>query len=287
MDGRVPPRPCQNPSPGPRLEYGHAEQGTLPRALRTMRPSRGGHEGPLGQRHQDSAGRSMEEHGTPGVPKSHVAPGAKMPPNASPKIHTTRPQPALAAPPNRDQRPRGATMSQRPRPSWIQTADDAARIGWLDQMLTPELDDVLDPLRAMRRPRAGARSTGAPGAWPIAAAGVRRGSRGRRSRCAGPSGAAASGVDVGRDDPGWSLPEPWSLPVPQMVRMMLKAMAQTAPMRNTTRSWWSSSVWNAETMTVLPFCGAPPIPGMRGQPSPRQLVFDPQCTARRIARCRR
>src|ERR1700723_4460573 len=62
-----------------------------------------------------------------------------MPPKDSPKIQTTRPQPALAAPPNRDQRPRGATMSQRPRPSWIQTADDAAWIGWLDQMLTPEL----------------------------------------------------------------------------------------------------------------------------------------------------
>ena len=71
------------------------------------------------------------------MPKSHVAPGARMPPSASPKTHTTSAQPALAAPPSRDQRPLGATRSQRPSPIWIQTADEAAWIGWLDQMLTP------------------------------------------------------------------------------------------------------------------------------------------------------
>ena len=49
-----------------------------------------------------------------------------MPPNASPKIHTTRPQPTLAIPPSRDHLPRGATSNQRPSPTWIQTVADAA-----------------------------------------------------------------------------------------------------------------------------------------------------------------
>ncbi len=52
-----------------------------------------------------------------------------MPPNASPKIHTTRPQPTLASPPSLDQGPRAAVSSQIPIPTWIQTAAAAALTG--------------------------------------------------------------------------------------------------------------------------------------------------------------
>ena len=82
---------------------------------------------------------AIEEHRT-GAPKSQVAPGAKMPPKASPKTHTSEaPARRWPAPPRRDQRPRGATSSQMPSPSWIQTVAAAAWIGWLDQMVTPLL----------------------------------------------------------------------------------------------------------------------------------------------------
>ena len=60
-----------------------------------------------------------------------------MPPNASPKTHTSRPQPTLAAPARRDHRPRDAASSQSPSPSWIQTTAEAAWMGWLDQMVAP------------------------------------------------------------------------------------------------------------------------------------------------------
>ena len=62
-----------------------------------------------------------------------------MAPKASPNTHTTRPQPTLAKPASRDQRPRGATSSQIPMPSWIHTAAAAASTGWSDQMVTPLL----------------------------------------------------------------------------------------------------------------------------------------------------
>src|SRR5215469_10532794 len=56
-----------------------------------------------------------------------------MPPNASPKVHTTSPQPVLTSPATRDQRGLAADSSQTPIPSWIQTAPDAASTGWADQ----------------------------------------------------------------------------------------------------------------------------------------------------------
>ena len=68
-----------------------------------------------------------------------------MPPKASPKTHTTRPQPDEAKPPNRDHRPRGATSSHRPIPTWIHTVADAAWIGWFDQMVDAAVHEVLHP----------------------------------------------------------------------------------------------------------------------------------------------
>ena len=52
-----------------------------------------------------------------------------MPPKASPNTHTTRPQPTLASPASRDSGPRDATISQRPMPTWIHTAEAPACIG--------------------------------------------------------------------------------------------------------------------------------------------------------------
>ena len=65
----------------------------------------------------------------PGAPNSQVSPGAKIPPNDSPKTQTTRPQPTLASPASRDSRPRGAASIQMPIPTWIHTADAPACIG--------------------------------------------------------------------------------------------------------------------------------------------------------------
>ena len=65
----------------------------------------------------------------PGAPNIQVRPGAKMPPKASPKTQTTRPQPTLASPASRDSGPRAATISHRPIPTWIHTADAPACIG--------------------------------------------------------------------------------------------------------------------------------------------------------------
>ncbi len=63
------------------------------------------------------------------MPNSQLWPGAKIPPRLSPKTHTTAPQPADTTPAARDQSPRGATRSQSPIPTWIQTADAAAVTG--------------------------------------------------------------------------------------------------------------------------------------------------------------
>ena len=68
-----------------------------------------------------------------------MRPGAKIPPKPSPKIQTMIPQPALASPASRDQLPRGATISQMPRPTWIHTAEAGAAIGWLLQIVAPAL----------------------------------------------------------------------------------------------------------------------------------------------------
>ena len=58
----------------------------------------------------------------PGAPNSQVSPGAKIPPNDSPKAHTSRPQATLASPASRPEMPRGAASSHSPIPIWIHTA---------------------------------------------------------------------------------------------------------------------------------------------------------------------
>ena len=58
-------------------------------------------------------------------------PKPKMPPKASPKTQTTRPQPTLTTPANCDSRPRFAISSRTPMPTWIHTADAANRTGQL------------------------------------------------------------------------------------------------------------------------------------------------------------
>ena len=65
----------------------------------------------------------------PGAPNSQVRPGAKIPPNDSPKTHTTSPQPALASPARRDSGPWAEASIQMPMPTWIHTADAPACIG--------------------------------------------------------------------------------------------------------------------------------------------------------------
>ena len=53
-----------------------------------------------------------------------------MPPNDSPNTHTTSPHPTLASPAARDHQPRSATISHRPIPAWIHTAEAPAWTGW-------------------------------------------------------------------------------------------------------------------------------------------------------------
>ncbi len=65
----------------------------------------------------------------PGAPNSQVRPGAKIPPNDSPKTQTTSPQATLTSPASRDQGPRTAVSIQMPIPAWIQTAAAPACIG--------------------------------------------------------------------------------------------------------------------------------------------------------------
>ncbi len=78
----------------------------------------------------------VEEH-RPRRPEEPGRPGGEEPPKDSPNTHTSSPQPAPASPPRRDQRPRGATSSHRPRPTWIHTVAAAASTGWLFQIVTP------------------------------------------------------------------------------------------------------------------------------------------------------
>ncbi len=121
---RAPPLP--EPPAGPGLQDSHAHQeDTADREDDAAQA--GGGERPFGQRDQN-ARNAVEENG-PRRPEQPGRPGAKMPPNASPKTHTRSPQPALPSPASRDHRPRGATSNQSPSPTWIQTVADAAWIG--------------------------------------------------------------------------------------------------------------------------------------------------------------
>ena len=183
-----------------------------------------------------------------------------MPPKASPKTHTMSPQPALAKPASRDHRPRGATSSQRPSPSWIHTEAAAAWIGWSDPDVAPlftrcctqpgepaaggleharretERHGGLDLQQPVEDPEAAeADAENPPGGW------LRRRelwSRGERAR------------------PSVLSRRYW------MLLTTFQPMAHTAPTRRTTRSWWNSAAWNAETMTEFPACSERPMPGM-------------------------
>ena len=107
-----------------------------PPSASTMRPRRGGGEGTLGQRDQH-AGDAVEQHG-PGRPEEPGRPGGEdAAEGLAEDPHDESPAGAGQARPAATTGPRGATISQRPSPTWIQTAADAAWIGWLDQMLTP------------------------------------------------------------------------------------------------------------------------------------------------------
>ena len=66
----------------------------------------------------------------PGAPNSTVRPAPKIPPNASPNTQTIRPQAAPASPASRDGQPRTPKISHMPIPTWIQTAEAPAWIGW-------------------------------------------------------------------------------------------------------------------------------------------------------------
>ena len=87
-----------------------------------------------------SAGRPRSRTAAaPGAPNRNVRPGAKIPPKASPKTQTTRPQPALTSPASLDDQPAGAAISHAPMPSWIHTAAAPAWIGWNDQAVPAQL----------------------------------------------------------------------------------------------------------------------------------------------------
>ncbi len=62
-----------------------------------------------------------------------------MPPKASPKPQTISPHAALVAPANRDHRPKGATTSKSPIPTWIHTAAAAAVTGCSIHSVPPKL----------------------------------------------------------------------------------------------------------------------------------------------------
>ena len=59
-----------------------------------------------------------------------MRPGAKIAPNASPNDQTTSPQATLDNAASRSDQPRTAKISQSPMPTWIQTDDAAAAMGW-------------------------------------------------------------------------------------------------------------------------------------------------------------
>ena len=59
-----------------------------------------------------------------------MRPGAKIAPNASPNAQTISPQATLDSAASRTDQPRTAKISHRPMPTWIQTDDAAAAMGW-------------------------------------------------------------------------------------------------------------------------------------------------------------
>ena len=59
-----------------------------------------------------------------------MRPGAKIPPNASPNDQTISPHATLDSAASRTDQPRTAKISQSPMPTWIQTVDAAAAVGW-------------------------------------------------------------------------------------------------------------------------------------------------------------
>ncbi len=127
LPGCRPTVPCQNPRPGQAWSSAiPARNAPVPASM--PRPSRRPVQARSGS--AMSAPATAYSSAAPGAPNSQLSPGAKMPPNASPKIHTTRPQPTLARPPSLDQGPRAAVSSQIPIPTWIQTAAAAALTGW-------------------------------------------------------------------------------------------------------------------------------------------------------------
>ena len=91
------------------------------RPVRAVRHARGGS--------AISAPATQYSSTAPGAPVSQESPGAKIPPNDSPNAQTTSPHATLASPAARDHRPRGATSSHIPIPTWIHTEAAAAVIG--------------------------------------------------------------------------------------------------------------------------------------------------------------
>ena len=126
LPGWRPTVPDQNPLPGQAWTRAIPARKT-PVTASTTRPSRCPAQARSGSAISPPA--TAYRSAAPGAPKSQLSPGAKMPPNASPKTHTARPQPTLASPPSRDQGPRAAVSSQIPIPTWIQTAAAAALTG--------------------------------------------------------------------------------------------------------------------------------------------------------------
>ena len=126
LPGCLPAVPDQNPRPG------HAWISAIPArntpvTARRARPSRCPAQARSGSAISPPA--TAYRSAAPGAPNIQLSPGAKIPPNASPKIHTASPQPTLARPPSLDQGPRAAVSSQIPIPTWIQTAAAAALTG--------------------------------------------------------------------------------------------------------------------------------------------------------------
>ncbi|HSR85713.1 MAG TPA: hypothetical protein VLM11_16190 [Streptosporangiaceae bacterium] len=72
-----------------------------------------------------SAPATLYSSTAPGAPKSHVSPGAKIPPNDSPKTRRPGP-PTLTCPASLDSEPWDAASSHRPIPTWIHTAEAPA-----------------------------------------------------------------------------------------------------------------------------------------------------------------
>ncbi len=163
-----------------------------------------------------------------------------MPPKASPKDQTRSPQPTDANPPKRDHRPRGATSSHRPIPTWIHTVADAAWIGWFDQMVTPLFTRCCtqpgDPLAAGWITPDGSPSgmedwiCSSPSKIQRAPKPIRRSRR-----------AVGSGRGSGRAEGNEVCPWAFSLRY-WTVRKTLKPIAQTSPRTRTTMSWWKSAV---------------------------------------------